>query len=86
VIVHIPSPLRSYTGEVSRVEATGETIDDLLLDLDRSYPGIRFRVIDEHGRLREHIKLFLGEQPISDLATRAAGASVLHVIAALSGG
>ena len=86
MIVHIPSPLRSYTGEVSRVEASGESVGDLLLDLDGRYPGLRFRVVDEHGLLREHIKLFLDEQPVEDLATLAGGAAVLHVISALSGG
>lgn len=86
MIVHVPTPLRSYTGEVSQVEATGTTVDELLRDLDRKYPGVRFRVVDEHGQLRPHIKLFLDQQVVEDLGTPLAGADVLHVIAALSGG
>ena len=49
--VLIPSPLRSYT-RAREVEATGATLGELLADLDRQFPGIRFRVIDEQDRMR----------------------------------
>ena len=60
--VLIPSALRSYT-EASEAEASGATLAALLLDLERQYPGIRFRVIDEQDRIRRHIRIFVnGEQ------------------------
>ena len=49
--VLIPSPLLSYT-KTNRVEATGGTMAEMLVDLDRQYPGLRFRVIDEQDRMR----------------------------------
>jgi molybdopterin converting factor small subunit len=55
--VLIPSPLRSYTQEKSEVEAAGESLADLLQDLEQNYPGIRFRMIDEQDRIRQHIKM-----------------------------
>ncbi len=45
--VLIPSQLRDYTGGRAHVEARGVTLAELLADLERSYPGIRFRMIDE---------------------------------------
>ena len=86
MIVRVPSPLRSYTAERAEVEASGATLDALLTDLDRRFPGFRFRVIDEVGRLRPHIKLFVDEEPSEDLSHPLALASVVHIVCALSGG
>ena len=86
MIVHVPSPLHSYTAERAEVEACGDTLDELLHDLDRSFPGFRFRLIDEVGRLRRHIKLFVDEEPTEDLSRPLAGAARVHVVCALSGG
>jgi len=86
MIVSVPSPLRSYTAEHAEVEAGGETLEALFLDLDRRFPGFRFRVIDEVGRLRPHIKLFVDGSPTEDLARSLARASRVHIVCALSGG
>src|SRR5690349_7715072 len=59
VRVRIPTPLRSYTGDAKEVEVDGATVDDLLRSLDDRFPGIRFRVVDEQGRLRKHMKVFV---------------------------
>ena len=56
--VLIPSPLRSYTKK-REVEATGATLAELLAELDRRYPGLRFRMIDEQDRMRRHIRFFI---------------------------
>jgi molybdopterin synthase sulfur carrier subunit len=58
----IPTSLQSYT-QSSQVEATGATLDDVLQDLDRRYPGIRFRMIDEQQRVRRHIRIFVNGTP-----------------------
>jgi hypothetical protein len=50
--VLVPSQLHAYTGGVSRLEAAGATIDAVFDDLDRRFPGLRFRVIDEQARVR----------------------------------
>ncbi|MEZ5341474.1 MAG: MoaD/ThiS family protein [Acidimicrobiales bacterium] len=54
-----PTPLRSYTDGAGEVPATGATMDELLIDLDRRHPGLRFRVVDEQGRLRQHMRFFV---------------------------
>ena len=57
--VLIPSPLRSYTNARNAVDASGATLAEVLFDLDRRYPGLRFRMIDEQDNLRGHMRVFI---------------------------
>ena len=84
--VRIPTPLRSYTGERSQVEAEGATVAEVLDDLDRQFPGLRFRVVDEQGRLRKHMKVFLGDESVRDLWTPVPPGTEVTLMQALSGG
>lgn len=86
MIVRIPTPLRSYTGQQAHVDATGATVDQVLLDLDRQFPGLRFRVVDEQGRLRRHMKIFVNADSVRDLTTAVSPADELVLMQALSGG
>ena len=83
--VLIPSPLLSYTG-TNRVEAEGATMADLLHDLDRRYPGLRFRVIDEQDRMRPHMRFFVNGKQVFDLKTELGSTDSVHIVQALSGG
>ncbi|MBK5223130.1 MAG: MoaD/ThiS family protein [Acidimicrobiia bacterium] len=84
--VRIPTPLRSYTGDVANVVAEGATLDALFDDLDRQFPGLRFRVIDEQGQLRPHMSVFVGEERRRDLSMPLDGVDEVVVMQALSGG
>jgi molybdopterin converting factor small subunit len=84
--VWIPQPLLSYTGEQTQVEAEGATVADLLADLDRRHPGIRFRMVDEQDRLRAHMKIFVNRQQVSGLDAPLGDADEVHIFQALSGG
>lgn len=83
--VLIPSPLRSYTGR-SAVEASGSTLAALLDDLDRQYPGIRFRMIDEQDRIRPHMRFFVNGKQVFDLAQPLGATEEVIIVQALSGG
>ncbi|MGE5338934.1 MAG: MoaD/ThiS family protein [Gemmatimonadota bacterium] len=83
--VLIPSPLRSYTGQ-PWVEAAGATLADVLDDLDRQYPGIRFRMIDEQDRMRRHVRFFVNGAAVFDLSLRLQPSDELCIVQALSGG
>lgn len=83
--VLIPSPLLSYT-RANRVEAAGGTIGELLLDLERRYPGLRFRVIDEQDRMRAHMRFFVNGKQIFDLGHGLHADDAVHIVQALSGG
>jgi len=86
VKVRIPSPLRSYTRQQSVVDADGATLTELLFDLDRRYPGLRFRMVDEQGRVRKHMKVFVNDEPVRDLDTRVDERDEITIMQALSGG
>jgi sulfur-carrier protein len=83
--VIIPSPLLSYTN-AREVQASGHTLDDALLDLDRQFPGIRFRVVDEQGRVRRHMRFFVNGALVEDLAKPLSPADEIFILQALSGG
>ena len=84
--VVLPTPLAEYTAHRREVEAHGATLAELLADLDRRYPGIRFRVIDEQDRVRPHIQIFVNRQQESRLERPLAPDDQVLVVAALSGG
>ena len=83
--VLIPSALHSYSGR-PWVEASGATVGEVLADLDRRFPGIRFRMIDEQGSIRRHIRLFYHQAQVVDLAAPVSDDGELLIVQALSGG
>jgi molybdopterin converting factor small subunit len=83
--VLIPTPLRSYTG-LRQVQANGPTLAAALADLDRQYPGIRFRMIDEQDRMRAHVRFFVNGRQVFDLSQPLAHADEVVIVQALSGG
>lgn len=84
--VIVPSQLRSYTDGSDLVEASGATLGEVLRDLDRQFPGMRFRVIDEQDRVRRHIILFVGAERVTDLESAIPAGAELQIVGALSGG
>lgn len=91
MLVRIPGLLRSYTGGAAVVASTAAdssagTLAEVLIDLDRQFPGLRFRIVDEQARVRPHIKLFVDGALSAELTRRMDGASELMIVGALSGG
>ncbi|MGH8759195.1 MAG: MoaD/ThiS family protein [Burkholderiales bacterium] len=83
--VLIPSALRSYT-ERGEAEASGAMLAAVLVDLDRMYPGIRFRMIDEQDRIRPHIRIFVNGAQVHDLSQPLNATDEIIIVQALSGG
>jgi molybdopterin synthase sulfur carrier subunit len=86
VKVRIPTPLRSYTDQQAVVDVDGADLETVFGELDRRYPGLRFRVVDERGRLRQHMKVFVNEDAVRDLTTQLAPTDEVTIMQALSGG
>jgi sulfur-carrier protein len=84
--VHICTPLRSYTGQQAHVDASGSTVLELLDDLESQFPGIKFRAVDEQGRLRTHLKIFINVELVRDLSTPVDVDDEISLMQALSGG
>jgi molybdopterin synthase sulfur carrier subunit len=86
VKVYVPSALRSYTGQKDEVEAGGATLEEILRELDRQYPGFRFRIIDEQDAIRPHIKIFINYDQAHELSARVRAEDEVSILLALSGG
>jgi molybdopterin synthase sulfur carrier subunit len=86
VRVCVPSQLTAYTGGATRVTAEGATVGAVLDDLDRAYPGLKFRVIDEQDRVRKHVRLFIGQDETRDVEQGLGPSDELLIFGALSGG
>ncbi len=87
VRVYIPGPLRGCTkgaGGVSFELGEGATMRELLAEMDLRFPGIRFRMIDEADRIREHIRLFVEGEQVTSLD--APIVKEVQIICAISGG
>ena len=83
--VLIPGALRSYT-RLSQVEAIGSTLDGLFDDLERRYPGLRFRVVDEQRLLRPNMRIFVNGHGVRELQHVLQPDDFVAVVLALSGG
>lgn len=84
--VYVPTPLSSYTQEATTVDATGRTLGELLANLDRRYPGIRFRIISEQDQIRRHIRIFVNLEEVRSLAAPLRATDEIMIVGALSGG
>jgi sulfur-carrier protein len=84
--VIIPSPLLSYTNQKNEVEAAGSTVAEALDDLNRQFPGIRFRMIDEQDSIRPHMKIFVNKEEVRRLDTALNSSDEVYILQALSGG
>ena len=84
--VILPTPLAEYTANAREVQAQGATIAELFADLDRQFPGLRFRVIDEQDAIRPHIKVFVNRAQAASIAAPLSPTDEILVVAALSGG
>lgn len=84
--VLIPSPLHAYTGGVSEVDVAGETLGAVLHALDGRFPGLRFRIVDEHDRVRRHIHFFVGDTLVKQLDHAMPRDAEVMIVCALSGG
>ena len=84
--VTIPQPLLSYTERRPEVEAEGATVDELLRDLDRRHPGLRFRIVDEQDALRPHVRIFVNRRRVRALDAPLEPGDEVQILQALSGG
>ncbi len=89
VLVRVPTPLRSLTKGAAEVQGAGDTVDDVIQDLERQFPGMRDRLVDETGELRRFINIYVNEEDIRFLegakTTLKTGDSV-SILPAIAGG
>jgi sulfur-carrier protein len=85
-VVKVASPLRSYCNGAAMVDAEGDSVAAVLANLEQRFPGMRFRMIDEQQRIRQHIRIFVNTHPATTLTEPVQSGDTVHLICALSGG
>ncbi len=88
-VVHIPSPLRRYTNNLSKVEAAGATIGEIIASLESQYPGVKSRLCESDGQIKRYVNVFVNEDEVRTLQgiESAVGASdKVSIIPAMAGG
>ena len=89
ISVKIPTILRTYTGGTGDVTVSGGTLQDALADLDAQYPGIGARVLDDEGRLRRFVNVYVNDDDVrflEDLQTPTPDGTSISIIPAVAGG
>jgi molybdopterin synthase sulfur carrier subunit len=88
VIVRIPTPLRSLTGGEEQVKVTGETVEQVITELEARHPGIKDRLLDEKG-VRRFINVYVGDEDIrflDGLKTQLQSGQEISIVPAIAGG
>jgi MoaD family protein len=88
VEVRIPTILRSYTDGAKAVEGSGETLDDLVHDLESRHPGLRDRIVED-GQLRRFVNVYVNDEDVrflGGLATPVADGDAVTILPAVAGG
>jgi molybdopterin synthase sulfur carrier subunit len=89
VSIRIPTILRTYTGGAAEVTAAPGTLREVIASLDGSYPGIGGRILDESGRLRRFVNVYVGDEDVrfaSGLDTPVPSGTQVSLIPAVAGG
>jgi molybdopterin synthase sulfur carrier subunit len=84
--VRLAALLHSYTNGQDVLPAEGATLGEVMDDLDRRFPGIAFRVIDEQGNVRKHMRVFVGQSAAAGRSTAIPERAEIYIVGALSGG
>lgn len=87
--IKIPTQLRSLTDGAPQVEAEGDTVGQLVKDLDARYPGLGARLLDESGSLRRFVNVYVGDENVrflDGLETTVAADATVSIIPAVAGG
>ena len=91
VTFQIPGALRQFTAGRSTVpiEVPPGTLADALAALWTLYPGVRDRIVNEQGQVRQHINIFVGDEHVrytGGLATPVSAEAKISIVPAVSGG
>jgi molybdopterin synthase sulfur carrier subunit len=89
VLVRIPTPLRRVTNGASEVETRAQDVAGLIDDLERQYPGLRDRLVEESGELRRFINIYVNQEDVRFLSGRETAlrdGDEVAIVPAIAGG
>ncbi len=85
-MVRIPTPLRRLTGGQAKVQVNGGSIAELVTSLDKNYPGIKDRLVDETGDIKRFVNIFVNGEAAPSIGLAVRPDDEISIIMALSGG
>lgn len=89
VVVRVPTALRTLTAGEAQVTVQGTSVAEVVASLEKKYPGIRGRLVDEHGDLRRFVNVYVGEEDIrfmEGIETSVPSGATVSIIPAVAGG
>jgi molybdopterin synthase sulfur carrier subunit len=89
MVVRIPTPLRAVTKGSAEVQGQGATVAELIDDLERAYPGLKERLIDDAGDLRRFVNIYVNQEDIRFLqgkTTALKDGDEVSIVPAIAGG
>jgi molybdopterin converting factor small subunit len=87
--VRIPTILRSYTGGAKAVASAGDTLNDLLTNLDVAHPGLRGRLITPEGGLHRFVNIYVNDEDVrflGSLDAKLSDGDTVTILPAVAGG
>ena len=87
--VFVPSSLRRYTAGQSKAQVSGGTIDEIIDDLERQYPGVKSRLCDDSGQIKRYVNVFVNDEEIRALQgadTAVSDRDEVSIVPAMAGG
>lgn len=88
-IIRIPTPLRKLTNNQEEVTASGATLGAILDELNKTYPGLGERIVDETGTIRRFVNIFVNDEDVRFLQekeTPVKEADIVSIVPAIAGG
>ena len=89
VTVRIPTPLRQVTKGNAEVQTKAGTVDDVVADLERQFPGLKERLVDDSGELRRFINIYVNQEDIRFLQAKKTAlkdGDEVSIVPAIAGG
>jgi len=89
VNVRIPTILRTYTGGAAEVKAEGTTLAEVIADLEKNHAGIAARVLDDQGKLRRFVNVYVNDDDVrfeGGLEAATPDGAGISIIPAVAGG
>jgi molybdopterin synthase sulfur carrier subunit len=89
VLVRIPTPMRALTKGAAEVKVTADTVDDVIADLERQFPGFRDRLVEENGEIRRFVNIYVNQEDIRFLQggqTALKQSDEVTIVPAIAGG
>ena len=89
ITVRIPTPLRRVTNGEDKVTVEGSNLNEIIGSLDSQYPGIKARICDDQGDLRNFVNVYVNGEDVrflEGLETSTKTGDEISIVPAVAGG